>query len=42
MIGWLRETVAREGKIDPGDLDLFHVVDDPAAAARLIIDARGA
>jgi hypothetical protein len=42
MIGWLRETVAREGKIDPGDLDLFHVADDPAAAARLIIDARGA
>jgi len=31
-----------EGKIDVGDLDLFHVTDSPAEAARIIIAARAA
>jgi hypothetical protein len=28
LVDWLRERVAGEGKIDPGDLDLMHVTDD--------------
>jgi hypothetical protein len=31
-----------EGKIDHGDLKLFHVTDDPAEAAQIIIAARAA
>jgi len=38
MVSWLRETMAAEGKIDKADLELFHLVDEPAAAARLIVD----
>jgi len=40
LIDWLRATVAGEGKIDRGDLDLFQVVDSPEAATRIIVDAR--
>lgn len=40
MIDWLRNTMAAEGKIALEDLDLFTVADDPAEAARLIIDFR--
>jgi hypothetical protein len=32
--------VAVEGKVDPGDLALFHVTDDPAEAASIITAAR--
>ena len=28
LVHWLRETVAAEGMISPGDLDLLHVTDD--------------
>jgi uncharacterized protein (TIGR00730 family) len=28
LVAWLRDRVAEEDKIDPGDLDLFHVTDD--------------
>jgi uncharacterized protein (TIGR00730 family) len=40
LIGWLRDTVAAEGKINLQDLDLFRVTDDPAEAARIVIEAR--
>lgn len=40
MVEWLRSTVAGEGKIGVEDLALFHVVDDPAEAARIVIAAR--
>lgn len=40
MVGWLRDTMAAEGKISVEDLDLFTVVDDPATAARCITDFR--
>jgi uncharacterized protein (TIGR00730 family) len=40
MIEWLRGTVAAEGKVAPADLELFKVADDPATAARHIIDYR--
>jgi uncharacterized protein (TIGR00730 family) len=39
MAAWLRDTVAREGKIDAADLELFRIFDDPTAAARFIIEA---
>ena len=42
--GWhtarLEATMAAEGKIDPRDLGLFQLADDPETAARYIIDNR--
>jgi len=40
LIDWLRQTLAGEGKIDVGDLELFRVMDDPKQAADCIIGAR--
>ena len=40
LADWLANTVAGEGKINPTDLLLFRVTDDPAEAARLVIEAR--
>lgn len=40
LVGWLRDTMAAEGKIAAADLDLFRVTDSPAEAAQLIIAAR--
>ena len=40
LVDWLTRTVAEEGKINPTDLLLFRVTDDPAEAARLVIEAR--
>ena len=34
LVAWLTDTVAAERKINPTDLDLFQVTDDPAEAAR--------
>ncbi len=28
LVDWLREAALKEGKVDPGDLDLMHVTDD--------------
>ena len=39
LVEWLTRTVAEERKINPADLHLFHVTDDPVEAARLVIDA---
>jgi uncharacterized protein (TIGR00730 family) len=33
LTDWLRQTVASERKIEPKDLDIFHVTDDPQDAA---------
>ena len=33
---WLRETMAREGKISPGDTDLLHVTDDPDEVVEIV------
>jgi uncharacterized protein (TIGR00730 family) len=38
LIEWLRDPVLAEGKVKPQDLELFHVVDDPAEALRRILD----
>lgn len=40
LIGWLRDTMAGEGKIEPGDLDLFRVTDRPKEAVAALTDAR--
>jgi uncharacterized protein (TIGR00730 family) len=39
---WLANTVAAERKVDPADLHLFRVTDDPAEAAAIVIRARAA
>ena len=36
LVEWLRSTVMAGGKINPHDLDLFTVTDDPAEAVRLV------
>jgi predicted Rossmann-fold nucleotide-binding protein len=36
LITWLREKVVAEGNIHPPELDLLHVVDDPAEVVEII------
>jgi uncharacterized protein (TIGR00730 family) len=40
MVDWLRDTVAAERKINPHDLDLFRLTDDPAEAVAVVMEAR--
>ena len=40
LVDWLTRTVAEERKINPTDLFLFRVTDDPAEAAALVAEAR--
>jgi len=40
LLDWLKGTVAVERKINPEDLDLFTVTDDPEEAVRIIVEAR--
>ena len=40
LVDWLTRTVAEERKINPTDLLLFRVTDDPAEAVRIVIEAR--
>ncbi len=40
LVDWLTRTVAEERKINPTDLLLFRVTDDPAEAARIVMEAR--
>jgi uncharacterized protein (TIGR00730 family) len=40
LVDWLTRTVAEERKINPTDLDLFRVTDDPAEAAGIVVEAR--
>jgi uncharacterized protein (TIGR00730 family) len=40
LVEWLTDTVAAERKINPSDLHLFRVTDDPAEAAAIVIEAR--
>jgi uncharacterized protein (TIGR00730 family) len=37
LTDWLKDTMAREGKIAPEDLDLLYITDDPADAAAHIV-----
>jgi uncharacterized protein (TIGR00730 family) len=40
LVDWLTRTVAAENKINPADLRLFTLTDDPAEAAAVVIEAR--
>jgi hypothetical protein len=40
LVDWLTDTVAAERKINPSDLHLFRVTDDPAEAAAIVVEAR--
>ncbi len=36
LADWLKKTLLRDGKISPGDLDLFQIIDDPDEAVKHI------
>lgn len=36
LLDWMRNTMLREGKVSPEDLDLIHIIDDPDEAIRHI------
>jgi uncharacterized protein (TIGR00730 family) len=38
LAGWLRERVAGEGKIAPGDADLLQVTDDPEQVVEIVCE----
>ena len=40
LVDWLTRTVAAERKINPADLNLFKVTDDPAEAVAIVVEAR--
>ncbi len=40
LVDWLRTTMLGEGKIDPADMKLFQVTDDPAEVLRIMQVAR--
>jgi uncharacterized protein (TIGR00730 family) len=42
LVRWLQSRVLSERKISPGDLDLMLLTDDPAEAARAVIEAHAA
>ena len=42
LVRWLQSRVLSERKISPGDLDLMLLTDDPADAARAVIEAHAA
>jgi uncharacterized protein (TIGR00730 family) len=37
MLDWIRDTMLAEGKISDGDVDLFHVTDDPVEAVEIVV-----
>ena len=40
LLDWMKDTMAAQRKIDPADLDLFSITDDPAEAVRALTTAR--
>ena len=38
MVDWIRSTMLPEGKISEGDLELFHVTDDPAEVVDYVMN----
>ena len=40
LLGWLKDTMAAERKIDPSDLELFSLTDDPVVAVEALTTAR--
>jgi uncharacterized protein (TIGR00730 family) len=41
LVAWLEQTLVASGKIAPGDMDIFEVVDTPAEIVRIVVAARG-
>lgn len=40
MVAWIKDTMAAEGKVNPADLHMFTMADDPTTAAQAIISHR--
>lgn len=40
LVGWLTGTLLAEGKIAPGDENMFIVTDDPAEVVRVVVETR--
>lgn len=38
LLDWIKHTMLKEGMISEGDLELFHVTNDPVEAAKIIFD----
>jgi len=36
LLNWIKESVLKEGKISPGDLDILQLIDDPEEILRTI------
>ena len=39
LVDWMRDRLLAGGMISSDDLDLFHVVDTPEEAVKIIVDA---
>ncbi|MFC1692702.1 TIGR00730 family Rossman fold protein [Candidatus Latescibacterota bacterium] len=37
MVDWIKELMIKEGYVDEEDMEIFHITDDPAEAANIII-----
>lgn len=40
LVSWVKDTVLAEGKVSPGDLEIFRVTDDVDEAVRIMLRAR--
>ena len=40
LVSWVKDTVLAEGKVSPGDLEIFRVTDDVDEAVRIMLQAR--
>jgi hypothetical protein len=40
LVDWLQNSMVGEGKIDPSDMKLFQVTDDPSEVLRIMREAR--
>jgi hypothetical protein len=38
LLDWLRTTLVSQGMIDPGDMDLIQVIDEPEGVVKAIFD----
>ena len=39
LVDWMRSTLLEQWMVSPDDIDLLHVVDEPAEAVAIIVDA---
>jgi uncharacterized protein (TIGR00730 family) len=40
LVSWVKDTVLAEGKVSPGDLEMFRVTDDVDEAVQIMVEAR--